>query len=112
MPPKSTVYVAGVGFSPSPPEGSPTKAVIASLVSAATKALLDAGVTYDDVTHGVRSVKSKAFRYGSEAFEAFEEGGITVDEVQSGSELDSSFDLVRDQGVQCVLMIAIEKVCL
>ena len=108
---ESKVYIAGVGLSPLPPGGSSTKGVIASLVSAATKALLDAGVTCDDVAQGVRSVRSETFRYGSEAFKAFDEGGIMVDEVESGSELNSAFYWVRDRGAQCVLMIAAEKVC-
>jgi hypothetical protein len=108
---ESKVYIAGVGFSPSPPAGSPAQGVIVSLVSAATKALLDAGVTYDDVAQGVRSVRSKTFSYGSEAFKAFDDGDITVDEVERGSEFESSFYWVRDRGAQCVLMIAVEKVC-
>ena len=105
---ESKVYIAGVGFSPSASEGSSAQGVVASLVSAATKALLDAGVTYDDVSHGVRS---KSSSHASKAFEAFDEGGIAVNEAESGSELKTSFSLVRKRGAQCVLMIALEKVC-
>ena len=109
MPSQSKVYIAGVGCSPSPPEGPPVKAVLRSLVSAATKALLDAGVTYDDITQCVRS---KTLSYASEVFKALDERESPVDDVEGGSELDSSIRWVRDQGAQCVLMIAVEKVCL
>lgn len=101
---ETDVYVAGVGIAP-----SSSGDALASLVSAATKALLDAGLSYDDVTHGVRS---KQLRSGSEAFKAFDEGGVTLKEVSGGSELDVSFDLVKSQGAQCVLLITSEKVCL
>ena len=106
------VYIAGVGFSPLPARGSPAKSVITSLVSAATKALLDAGVTYDDVSRGVTSVKDKTSTYGAEAFKAFGEDGVTVDEEKSGFEFDNSFHCVRDRVALCVLMIAVAKVCL
>ena len=108
---KTAAYIAGVGFSPSPPGSSPAEAFIAALVSAATKALLDAGVTYDDVVRGVTSRRVDTFSNGSEAFKAFDQGGIAVDKVESGCELDSSLYWVRDRVVRCVLMIALEKVC-
>lgn len=99
----SSVYIAGVGFSPLQSGSSSARNTNTSAVSAATKALLDAGVTYDDVSHGVGSV-------GSEPFKAFDEGGITVDKAESGSELESAFRQVKDKGAQCVLVVAGEKV--
>lgn len=105
------VYIAGVGSSPWPPQGSPAKTVSASGVSAATKALLDAGVTYDDVAQGVTNVRSKTLESGSQVFKAFDEGGIPVNEVEHGSEFASSVYLTRNRGIRCVLMIAAEKVC-
>ena len=102
MPSQPKVYIAGVGY-------SPIESGVASLVSAATKALLDAGLTYDDVTQGVQS---KSLKDGSRAFKAFDPRRIPVDEVESGSELECSFQHVKEQGAQCVLLIATEKVCL
>ncbi|KAF2239481.1 hypothetical protein EV356DRAFT_528079 [Viridothelium virens] len=106
---ESKVFIAGVGFSPAPPGGSPTNEFIAALVSTATKALLDAGLSYDDVARGVTSDRSHTSIHGSEAFEVFEEGGVAVDEVERGSELHTSFCWVRDRGAPCVLMIAVEE---
>lgn len=101
--PATPVYIAGVGFSPLSSGSSSNKDITKSSVSAATKAFLDAGITFDDVTQGVGSV-------GSEAFKAFDERGIKVDDAENGSELDSAFRLVKDKGAQCVLMLAGEKV--
>ena len=109
---ESKVYIAGVGFSPLPPEGSPAKGVVASLVSAATKALLDAGVTFDDVILSVTSTRGNILSHGSEVSKAFDDRGVAVDEVASGSELTSSFSWVRDRGARCVLMTSVDKVCI
>lgn len=107
MPSKSKVHIAGVGSSPSPASSSSSEAVIASLVSAGTKALLDAGLTFDSISRGVRSKSSKD---ASQAFKAFDDEGITVDEVEAGAELDSAFRSVQESGAQCVLVIVGEKV--
>ncbi|KAL9094855.1 MAG: hypothetical protein Q9165_002804 [Trypethelium subeluteriae] len=106
---KSKVFIAGVGFSPTPPKGSPEFECIAALVSAATKALLDAGLSYDDVVQGVTSVGGNTNIRGSDAFEAFDEGAVAVDEVELGFELHTSYDWIRHRGALCVLMIAIEE---
>ena len=104
MPSDTKVYIAGVGYSPDDAFGQES---VASLVSAATKALLDAGVTYQDVTHGVTC---KTLSSGSIAFKAFGKGEINVDKAEAGSELDVSVRSVRERGTQCVLMVAAEKV--
>lgn len=102
MPSSSNVYIAGVGSSPAPGANTSAEGVIASLVSAATKALLDAGVTFDSVKRGV---KSKSSKHASQAFKAFDEEDIAVDEVQSGAELSSAVGSIQNQGVDCVLAV-------
>lgn len=109
MAPSSPVYIAGVGYSPLPSKNSSTEASIATLISAATKALLDAGVTYDDITHGVVSKSSK---HGTNAFKAFEDDGVVVKQTEQSSELETSFTLVKDGGAKSVLMITEEEVCM
>lgn len=98
------VYIAGVGYSPDDASGPES---VVSLVSAATKTLLDAGVTFEDVTHGVTC---KTLSSGSIAFKTFGEREVNIDRVAAGSELDASIRLVRDRDAQCVLMVAAEKV--
>lgn len=102
MPSRSNVYIAGVGSSPAPGANNSSDAVIASLVSAATKALLDAGITFDTVNLGV---KSKSSKHASQAFKAFDERGIKIDEVQSGAELNGAVGSIQDQGADCVLVV-------
>lgn len=106
MPSEGKVYIAGTGVSPLPSGGDGKKTTLA-LISAATKALLDAGVTYDDVSHGVQSKKSQN---ASKAFEAFDEGGIKIDEVADGKAFDTSLSLVSEKNTPCVLVILEEKV--
>lgn len=95
------VYITGVGNTPL--EQS-TEDVTRQQVSAATKALLDAGITYDDVTRGVATNIS-----GASAFDVFDKGAIDVDQVKGGSEWMTAFKSVKDRG-QCVLVIASEEV--
>lgn len=107
MPASTKVYIAGVGYSPSPSKNSSTEASIATSLSAATKALLDAGLTYDDITHGVVSKSSK---HASKTLKAFEDGGVDENEVKQGSEFESAFTLIKERGAQSVLVIAEEEV--
>lgn len=103
----SHVYVAGIGVSPLP-SGSNSNKATSAVISAATKALLDAGVTYDDIAHGVRGKKSQ---HAAKAFKAFDEGGIEVDEVEAGSVFDSAYSLVDENNASSVLMVLEEEVC-
>lgn len=95
-------YIAGVGYTPFESSKSPD-----ALISAATKALLDAGVTYDDVS---RAVTGKNVKGGSEALKAFGDEAVEVDKVEDGSELGSAVKLVGS-GEQCVLVVAADEVC-
>ena len=108
MPAQSRVYIAGVGASSSRSGDSAKKDSSSSLASAATKALLDAGITYDNVTRGVRR---KSLNQGGEVFKAFGDESVPVSKVEDGSELQTSFTVVRDRGEQCVLVIAADEVC-
>ena len=101
---KSEVYIVGVGFSTS--KGSSQKAIITSLVSASTKALLDAGVTYDDVAQIVTMPS-----YGTKVSRAFGDRDITINEVERESQFDVSFKSIRERAVQGVMLTLTEEVC-
>jgi hypothetical protein len=101
---KAQVHIAGVGISSG---GSEDKASVNILVSALTKALLDAGVTYDDVGYGVRT---HSLDGGAKAFEAFGDDGVRVNEANDSSELQDAAKLVTEKGAQCVLVLAADKV--
>lgn len=99
---KSKVFIAGVGLSPQSSGGGAV-----TLVSAATKALLDAGITYDNVIRGVRS---KELKDGDKAFASFGDDGVSVEQVAKGSELKSAFELVQKGKAGCVLVIVADEV--
>ena len=98
------VYVAGVGATISN-DGSSTNEHV---VSAVTKALLDAGISFDNVDQGVVGAGAKG---GSAAFKAFDERGINVDEAKQGSELEKATGFISKQKAECVLVITTEGVC-
>jgi hypothetical protein len=99
MPSKSATYLAGIGLSRSQRGES-----VVGAVSAATKALLDAGLTYHDVTQGVGS------NAVLEAFKAFGDGSVMIEESQRGPELEKGVSIVRDGKASCVLVIAEDQV--
>lgn len=107
MAPSSPVHIVGVGYSPLPNKDSSSEASIATLISAATKALLDAGVTFDDITHGVVTKSSK---HAANAFKAFEDEGVVIKQAEQNTELETSFTLLEDGRAESVLMITEEKV--
>ena len=76
------------------------------------KALLDAGVTCNDVTQCVGGQGTEQSRHCLAAFEKLDAEGIAVDQVNSGYELGSASEWVSNRGAHCVLMVASDKACL
>ncbi|KAJ9614310.1 hypothetical protein H2200_002446 [Cladophialophora chaetospira] len=109
MPSESKVYIVGVGSSASSRDSSSATGATKSLVSAAVKALLDAGVTCEDVSRGVISSGSDSSNSGSEFFKALGRDDLSVDNVKRGSEFDSVLQWIRVKGAQSVLSVALEK---
>ncbi|KIW59475.1 hypothetical protein PV05_03922 [Exophiala xenobiotica] len=106
---ETEVYIAGVGFPTLSLAGTSVKTIVASLVSAATKALLDASVTFDDVTQTVVTLSGNTPNYGSEVSGAFCHRDIAMDEVEKGYEFDTSFTLIRDRSAQCGMLNTVKK---
>lgn len=98
---QSKVFIAGVGLSPS--KGEPDS----SVVSAAVKALLDAGLTYDNVS---KSIVSKDVKNGAKVLEAFNDNEIPVDSVSAKTILKSAAEAVTSGKAQCVLAVGTDKV--
>ena len=97
---KARVYIAGVGYS----SASKDSILATTFTSAATKALLDAGITYDDITHGLSAGQE------SEMFNGFGATRIPLGKVDTTAALPSAAALIREKGAQCVLLVALEKV--
>lgn len=92
----SRIFVTGAGLSDSKK---------GSLVSSTTKALLDAGLHFDDVDQAVVGSKD-----GHAALKEFDKRGIATQDAKSGSELEKAFSLISGGKASCVLVVASEKV--
>lgn len=76
-----------------------------SFVSSTTKALLDAGLNFDDVDQAVAGSKD-----GRAALEEFDKRGIATQDAKPGSELEKAYSLISSGKASCVLVVADEKV--
>lgn len=110
MPSDSKVYIVGVGSSEASSADSSNKKRTKSLVSAAVKALLDAGLTFEYVSQGVTCQSGEPSGTVAGVFEVLGGSDVPIDNVKVGSELESAFQCVGARGSQCVLLIVGEKV--
>lgn len=94
----SKVYIAGVGQLDSSKKNA--------LVSSTTKALLDAGISFDDIDKAVLA----STKEGHEALKQFDKRGIDTEEAKNGNELAKAYSLVSDGKASCVLVKTNEKV--
>ncbi|KAK5065164.1 hypothetical protein LTR84_001000 [Exophiala bonariae] len=106
---EGAVYLAGVGYSPFSSNDSSGGSPIAALVSAVVKALLDAGITYDNVTTTVAGCRDNGSSYGPQVAKVFDNTFIEVKEIEAGSELDEALHLVKTRRSHCVLVFATEN---
>jgi 3-oxoacyl-[acyl-carrier-protein] synthase III len=104
MPP-SAAHLAGVGIS----SGNDTD-LDKLATSAGTKALLDAGITYSDVDHGVACFLDEQTRISRSVFSTYGTEGAPVSEVDNHSGLFAAVQSVRGGQSNCVLIIAIDRV--
>ncbi len=106
---KAKVYIAGVGFSPLPHGSSLAQDLITPLVSAATKALLDGGVTYDDIDNAQGRVGSQTSTDSDKAINALGEEA-TDNGLGDGSDFVSASNRIANRGARNALVLAVEKV--
>ena len=106
----SNVYIAGVGISHS--EQSDSKSGLRDLsISAGTKALLDAGVTYGDVNESIACFLGDDLKVDKSAFNSFGKTGSAVCEIDCYSALFAATQFVRSGHSKCAMMIGLDKVC-
>lgn len=102
-------YIAGVGVSHIKATSS-NVALDALMVSAGVKALLDAGVTYDDVDQSVACFFDQDLKATKSGFETYGKTGTPVSEVECFSGLYTAIQYVRGGDANCVLMVGVDKV--
>lgn len=79
-------------------------------ISAGTKALLDAGVTYTDVDQSIACVLEDGIKVRKPLFDMFGITGAAVSEVNSSSGLFTAIQNVRTGQADVVLIIGFDKV--
>lgn len=101
----SPAHIAGIGIS------ERTDATLHELaVSAGTKALLDAGVTYRDVDQSVAAFLDEQLRIPRSCFNTFGIEGAPICAVDSHSALFTAVQFIRSRQTNCALVIGIDTV--
>lgn len=105
----SKVYIAGVGISHS--AQSVSKSGLRDLsISAGTKALLDAGVTYGDVNESIACFLGDDLKVDKAAFNSFGKTGAAVCEIDCYSSLFAATQFVKSGHSHCAMMIGLDRV--
>ena len=103
------VYVAGVGITHL--KGRVSDSNIQELaISAGTKALLDAGITYGEVKHNIACFLGDDLKVSKSVFQSFGKTGTPITKVECHSGLFVGSQSVRSGNSGCVLVIGFDQV--
>lgn len=103
------VYIAGVGAEIT--DDSSTAALDKQIVSAVTKSLLDAGVTYGDVDSSIACfLGDNGLRVPKSSLDTFGKTGAPVSEVECYAGLHTGSQFLKSGHSNCVLMVGFDKV--
>lgn len=106
----NAVYIAGVGIT-HPKNGSQSASSLNdTILSAGTKALLDAGVSYNDVKASVACFLDRNLNIERTSFEVFGRTGTPVYKVDNYSGLHVASQFVRSGAADCVMVIGFDQV--
>lgn len=106
--PSSTAHIVGVGISG--PETNPSLHECA--ITATTKALLDAGITYSNVDHSIACFDDthERLRISRTTLESFGLEGSAVSEVDNHSGLFTAVQSIRSGQAECALVVGVDRV--
>ena len=99
-------HIAGIGISTRVPDATLNDLAI----SAGTKALLDAGVTYSDVDQSIACFLDNDVRIPRQCFSIFGMQGAPVTEVDNHSGFSSAVQNIRSGQSNCVLVVGVDRV--
>ena len=102
-------YIAGVGVSQAK-DATSDNALHDLVISAGTKALLDAGITYGDVNQSIACFLGQILRVPQHSFDTYGKTGTPVLEVECYSGLHTASRFAQSGHANCVLMIGFDKV--
>lgn len=103
--PASSAHIAGVGVSHGGVSIDESTAI-----SAAVKALLDAGVTYGEVQHSVACFLDDQLRIPPRCFDTLGMKGAAVSVVDNDSGLFTAVQYIKSGQANCVLVLGIDRV--
>ena len=103
------VYIAGVGISHL--KGRVSDSNIEDLaISAGTKALLDAGVTYGEVKNSIACFLGDDLKVSKRVFTSFGKTGTPITKVECHSGLFVGSQAIRSGNSDCVLVVGFDQV--
>ncbi len=103
---ESAVYIAGVGLSLS----NSSTSIDDIVLSAGTKALLDAGITYDDVNQSIACFLDRNLNVERKSFDTFGRTGTPVYKVDNYSGIHVAAQLVKSGSVDVVMVAGFDEV--
>lgn len=102
------VYVAGVGISHL--KGRVSDSNVEELaISAGTKALLDAGITYGEVKNSIACFLGDDLKASKRVFQSFGKTGSPIAKVECHSGLFVGSQAIRSGNSDCVLVIGFDQ---
>lgn len=102
------VYIAGTGASITE---KPTSGLNNHVISAVTKALLDAGVTYGDIDSTIACfLRDEDLKVQKSCLDTFGKTGAPVSEVDCYAGLHTASQFLKSGHSNCVLMVGFDKV--
>lgn len=103
------VYIAGVGISHL--KGRVSDSNVEELaVSAATKALLDAGVTYGEVNNSIACFLGDDLKASKKVFQSWGTTGTPITKVECHSGVYIGSQAIRSGNSNCVLVVGFDQV--
>ena len=109
----SLTHIAGVGISSLKSSYLPEtteSALIDHATTAGTQALLDAGITYNDVDSAITCSLNRSLPIPPACFEAFGKTGCPISEVDNVSGLRIAAQAIASGQSNCTMMIGMDKV--
>lgn len=102
----SEAHIAGIGIS----EAKDDTNLDGLAVSAGTKALLDAGITYRDVDQSIAGFLDEHLRVTRSCFDVYGQEGAPICEVDNRSALYTAVQCIMSRQRDCALIVGIDTV--
>ena len=106
----SSTHIAGIGVSGLEDTESSGATIDELAISAATKALLDAGITYNDIDQSIACSQDEHTRLRRSCLEVFGMKGAPICEADNHSGLFMAVQCIRSGQSNCALLVSVDQV--